>query len=650
MTDDIALAHLSDLLELVVLSIGTRDIADVSERATLQHRIAELNASMQARSAVELPSSLLIDRLGLSETEQRIVFVLAAISLYPELRAALSLGNGDPTLHVLRQLVYGAAPSRTAFDELGPAGTLRRFSLIERSDGGGNEVHETRRTWVVSRRVLAWLHGDMSLAPELAAVARLDARTTSTDKLAVDAATLSDARAAFVAPQCVVLISGRPASGRSTLSCAVAREANRRVLEIDARALATDEHALGVQLRVIARECRLLACVPLLRVVVCLVDGAGHRLRAVGAHLVEAGGGKVLVTCRDARPQLPWQVPVVLVEMRAPRFEQRASQWLEELGQGTADDAAHLATQFPLAPGLVHRAAAVARARVAGGVMRPEDIYAGIRSALDDKLAAFAMRVSVTQTWNDLVLRDDQLESIAYLIARVRQRRTVFEQWGFASKVGKGLGTAALLSGPPGTGKTMVAALIAKDLGLELYQVDTAKVVSKWIGETEQRLAELFDAAEAGHAVLLFDEADSLFGKRTDVKSSNDRHANLETNYLLQRLERFTGVCLLTSNHESNIDPAFQRRLSLHLRFEMPDVTERAALWGALIPATAPTAGSLDVSTLARQFAMSGGYIRNAVVRAAFIAADEGSAIELRHLRRAAELEYEGMGKLALAA
>ncbi len=244
------------------------------------------------------------------------------------------------------------------------------------------------------------------------------------------------------------------------------------------------------------------------------------------------------------------------------------------------------------------------------------------------------------------MIEREQAQSIAELIARIRQRRTVYETWGFAAKVGKGLGVSALFSGPPGTGKTMVAALIAKELHLELYQVDLGKLVSKYIGETEKQLGELFDAAEAGHAILLFDEADSLFGKRTDVKSSNDRYANLETNYLLQRLETFTGICLLTSNHEANIDPAFQRRLSLHLRFEVPDEEERAKLWRAMLPDAAPVVANLDFAGLARRFEMSGGYIRNAALRAAFLAADEGSSISDAHLEHAARLEYEGMGKI----
>jgi SpoVK/Ycf46/Vps4 family AAA+-type ATPase len=192
----------------------------------------------------------------------------------------------------------------------------------------------------------------------------------------------------------------------------------------------------------------------------------------------------------------------------------------------------------------------------------------------------------------------------------------------------------------------MVAALIARDLGLPMYQVDLAKVVSKWIGETEKNLARVFDAAEAGHAILLFDEADSLFGKRTEVKSSNDRNANLETNYLLQRLESFRGVCLLTSNHESNIDPAFERRLSLHLRFTVPDADERERLWRAMLPSAAPVQRDLDFHGLAERYVMTGGYIRNAVLRAAFLASNANEAIGTEHLERGALVEYQGMGKL----
>jgi SpoVK/Ycf46/Vps4 family AAA+-type ATPase len=275
-------------------------------------------------------------------------------------------------------------------------------------------------------------------------------------------------------------------------------------------------------------------------------------------------------------------------------------------------------------------------------------VSVGIKTVLDHRLAGLATRVTVTQKWEDLVLPEDQTLAVVELLARIRARRRVYEDWGFADKLGKGLGVTALFSGPPGTGKSMCAGLIAKDLGTEIYQVDLGKIVSKWIGETEKNLAALFDAAEAGHAVLLFDEADSLFGKRTAVTSSNDRYANQETNYLLQRIETFAGICILTTNHDPAIDEAFRRRIAVHVRFPMPDEDEREKLWRAMLPPAAPVDDELELGGLARKYMMGGGNIRNAVLRAAFLAADANEKIGNYHLRHAAQLEYEGMGRLAI--
>jgi hypothetical protein len=440
---------------------------------------------------------------------------------------------------------------------------------------------------------------------------------------------------AMATDRAVVIAAGTPGLGRRTLLLAAAGEAGLDVLEVNVAKLAKDPRR---QLRAIARECKLLARVPL------LLNLTSDLVEVIGEELVAQIEGLVLVTTGPDRPPLRWDRPVIVAELGPPTGTQRSQLWRTAL-RG-AGDAEMFAERYPLAPALVFRAAEAARARCTQRAITPEDIREGIRAVLDDQLGQLARRMTVTQTWDDLVLPADQLEPIVELLARVRRRQKVYEQWGFGAKVGKGLGVTALFSGMPGTGKSMVAALIAKDLGLEIYQVDLGKLVSKYIGETEKQLGALFDAAEAGHAILLFDEADSLFGKRTEVKSSNDRYANLETNYLLQRLETFTGICLLTSNHDANIDPAFQRRLSLHVRFELPDEAERVKLWRAVLPAAAPVA-SVDFVKLAKRYEMSGGYIRNAALRAAFLAADENSVITAAHLERAAKIEYEGMGKLA---
>ena len=192
----------------------------------------------------------------------------------------------------------------------------------------------------------------------------------------------------------------------------------------------------------------------------------------------------------------------------------------------------------------------------------------------------------------------------------------------------------------------MCSSDLADALQLDLYQVDLSKVVSKWVGETEKNLGELFDAAEAGHAILLFDEADSLFAKRTQVQSSNDRYANLEVNYLLQRMEAFAGIVILTTNHDAAIDEAFRRRLSLRVDFPVPEPDERERLWRALLPAEAALGPDIDYPALADRYEMTGGYIKNAALRAAFLAADEDAPIAMRHLDRAARAEYQAMGKV----
>jgi SpoVK/Ycf46/Vps4 family AAA+-type ATPase len=595
------------------------------------------------------PGAFLQTRLGLGESESHVVWLLSAIALDIDVRrrmvAITGNPNGDPTLEVIRRVVYGASPTLRAMQELGDGGTLRSLGVIERSDSGGDELHESRQTWAISRRVLAMLLGDASFDPQLAGFVSIPHQIYAVSDLAIGGDAVDAVRAALTHGRAGVCAIGMPGLGRRTLLVSAASEAGIEILGVDARALAKDPAALKHQLRAIARECKILGRVPLLSSVDALESAA---LDAVGAALVDRLDGRIFVTSSSDRLSLPWKCPIVVVELRQPSTAVRAQLWGSALGNVAPHDAQSLASRYPLAPALIARAVEGALARRGPGeTVSEDDLRAGIQAVLDDKLSMYAKRVRVAQSWSDLVLPADQRDTIAELVARIRQRATVFERWGFAEKVGnKGLGVSAMFSGPPGTGKSMCAGLIAKELGLELYVVDMSKIVSKWIGETEKSLAALFDAAEAGHAVLLFDEADALFGKRTEQKSSNDRFANQETNFLLQRLESFTGICFLTTNHDTNIDPAFARRLSLRLRFELPDVEERADLWQAMLPDAAPVDDGIDFQALARRYEMSGGYIRNAALRAAFLAADQGQRITTHHLERAARAEYEAMGKI----
>lgn len=587
-----------------------------------------------------------IVRFQLTATETRVLWVLLAQELVPGARERLrSLATEeavDISHDVLRRVVYGHRPDASCWRELSPSGVLLRAHLVNAIDAATVPVH--RVSYRVARRVLAIAHGVTGVDSELEGLVPIPTAMAPFDTLTCDKAARSRICEHVANGDGLVILAGPSGSGRRSLLVAAARLAGRDILAVDAKEFPRERDAVEHYLAVLARDCRLANRVPLILHLDALVaeDDESDRVAAVESAM---DGEFVLATAAQPMARR-WKRPTHLVELPPLTGEQHAGLWKRAVPEASDGDAALMATLYPIAPALIAAVTGVARAQAGSQAITPSDIKLGLRRVLDDRMAGLATRIEVTQEWSDLILPEEQTLAIVELLARVRARRRVYEEWGFARKVGKGLGVTAMFTGPSGTGKTMCAGLIAKDLSNELYQVDLGKVVSKWLGETEKHLGALFDAAEASHAVLLFDEADSLFGKRTTVNTSHDRHANRETNYLLQRIERFSGICILTTNHETAIDEAFMRRLAVRIRFPFPDENERTRLWQAMIPAAAPTASELGLSTLARKYTMSGGHIRNAVVRAAFLAADAKEPIGDRHLRQAAQLEYEAMGKL----
>ncbi|MCW5807670.1 MAG: ATP-binding protein, partial [Deltaproteobacteria bacterium] len=377
-------------------------------------------------------------------------------------------------------------------------------------------------------------------------------------------------------------------------------------------------------------------------------ESSGVALRTL-ARFADATPGAFALTSSRADLELPVARPLVRLRWRAPDTATRRALWLRAIGEGTLPDAEldRVAFRYRLGAGGIERASASARLLAAGAPLSAGHLVEGVRLNVAERLGELATRHEVTQTWDDVVLAPDILDQIRAIVARVRHAHRVLGEWGFSAKAARGGGVAALFGGPPGTGKTMVAGLIARELGLDLYMVDLSKVVSKWVGETEKQLARVFEAAEAGHALLLFDEADALFARRTEVRSSNDRYANLEVNYLLQRIESFGGISILTTNSEASIDPALRRRLAANVTFWPPDVDERRRLWRTMLVARAPIAGELAIEALATEYEeMTGANIRNAVLAAAFLAAAEDAPITQARLERAARSEYMSMGRV----
>jgi SpoVK/Ycf46/Vps4 family AAA+-type ATPase len=278
-----------------------------------------------------------------------------------------------------------------------------------------------------------------------------------------------------------------------------------------------------------------------------------------------------------------------------------------------------------------------------GTAQLSEILWQACREQARPRLDDLAQRIEPVATWDDLVLQDRERQTLRDIAVHVRHRTQVYETWGLASTSARGLGFSALFAGPSGTGKTMAAEVLANELRLDLYRIDLSQVVSKYIGETEKNLARLFDAAETGGTILLFDEADALFGKRSEVRDSHDRYANIEVSYLLQRMEAYRGLAILTTNMKSALDTAFLRRLRFVVQFPFPSVEQRAAIWQRIFPKATPTEG-LDTAKLA-QLNVSGGNIRNIAMNAAFYAADAGEPVRMDHMLRAARSEYSKLEK-----
>ncbi|MBP9202807.1 MAG: AAA family ATPase [Kofleriaceae bacterium] len=601
-------------------------------------------ARVEASAATAPLSVTMGGLLGMTPEEVEVMWLLATLELEPSLATHLPpTAPTELTAQHLRQIVFAHDPAR-AVRALAPEAPLLRYGLLTIPPTHLDQA-PSRRVLRVTDRALTLTLGDEGL----------DAGTTPLRATCAAATGVPDPRAlAAMAARTVTVLPGVGAD-LSALAAALAGT-GAPLLALDLNDLnGAGGAAVRVALCVLAREARLSRSHPVL--LALDPDDAARDERdglraAIERELIPLVDGPVFITTTSAKPlsQVAFRGRTTSVlEIVRPAGADAAACWSASLGvRADATVVTGASERFTLSAPQI---AAVADAACASsdGPVSIDAVQRAVRATFEPALGAVANRVETKQTWNDFVAPSEQYEQLVELAARVRQRRLVLDDWGFGAKVGKGCGVAALLSGPPGTGKTMVAGLLARELGLDLYQVDLSKVVSKYIGETEKHLAAVFDAAEAGHAILLFDEADSLFGKRTEVKSSNDRYANLETNYLLQRLERFTGVCILTTNHEQAIDEAFRRRLALHIRLPAPEQAQRAQLWEALLPARAAVTGPINFAALARAFPMSGGYIKNAVLRAAYLAADEGSPITAAHLTRAGQLELEAMGKVVVA-
>lgn len=417
----------------------------------------------------------------------------------------------------------------------------------------------------------------------------------------------------------------------------------RKVLCCDAERLAASDEVAST-IAVLGREALLRDAGLIVSPVEALTARASQlilRLTRLPVPLVLTGASAWDPGWSDAVP--------LVIDASRPTVDERTQLWRKELGHLAGEiDVGDIAAQFVFGPRQVAAAVDSARAtaRLNDGVPVESDVRRGARLQNAAGLERLARRIEPTVSWSDIVLPDKPLNQLRELALRARHRELVLSDWRMRPGGGRGTGVTALFAGDSGTGKTMAAEVIAADLGLDLYAVNLATVVDKYIGETEKNLERIFVEASNVSAVLLFDEADSIFGKRSEVRDAHDRYANIESAYLLQRMETFDGVAMLATNLRANIDEAFTRRLDMVVDFPMPDDAARLALWQRCFAGAVLTRDDIDLEFYARSFALSGGNIRSAAITAAYLAAGSDSWIEDAHVNTAIQQEYRKLGRL----
>jgi hypothetical protein len=581
------------------------------------------------------------EAFGLSPFEADILLLCAAMELDGDVpglfaRTQKDPGRPFPTFALLLGLLPGAHWSAVA-----PDAPLRYWRLIE--IGAGPIL--TQAPLRIDERILHFLVGvgrlDLRLSAFLTPIAPVEPKNLAPSHAAI-AAEIARlwSNAAQGAELTLVQLRGAAADCRPIAAAAAQR------LGLSAMSLAADRAPNGFGdldtfLRLWERE-SVLSGAGLLFIDQDEAPAEtenGRSNNASLATLLERAAGPVIL--REKEPRRIESRAAVAFDVEHPPRDEQLAIWRDTLGEAAENfsDLDKTAAQFSLSPTTIRFIAQEARAQAALSPPKPDALLWDLcRRRMRGGLDGLAQRIESRQQWDDLVLPPPQKQMLHGIAAQLRQRGHVYDQWGFGEKSPRGQGLSALFYGPSGAGKTMAAEVLANEMRLDLYHIDLSRVVSKYIGETEANLRRVFDAAEENGAILLFDEADSLFGARSEVKDSHDRYANIEVSYLLQRMEAYRGLAILTTNMRAAVDPAFLRRIRFAVSFPFPDTEQRAAIWRRAFPAAARTTG-LDPDKLAL-LRVAGGNIRNIALNAAFLAADADAPIDIGHVREAALAEY----------
>ncbi len=651
------------------------ELIEVRKRLEILQSEIDAKATKSMEHGVFLALPQLANLFALSPFELQTVIICLAPELqrkYDKLYAYLQddITRKKPSVDLMLDLLCDTQAdrwkARTLLSEHAP---LFRAGILHVSDdpqspSGSSDI---ARFLKLDQRITNFLLGNNSIDGRLNGIAQLCQPLKKMDQVPVDSMIktrlLNLTRHHFSdqkgdRKRLVLYFHGPYGVGKRDLALGICGQLNCPLLCLDMELLLGNKSDLETVLRLAFREGLLLQAAIYLNNVDGLleVDDKAKALQKKMAKVIAVYGWLIFLA-----GEKPWSPKGVFehlmfqaVQLPVPDVPLRETAWkkgMENLAPLTEITwNRQLASQFRLTPGQIRDAVDFVTNRLAmsdgqKGITLA-DLYAACRNQSNQKLEELAIKIETHYSWEDIVLPENKVAQLKEICNQVKHRYRVFGEWGFDQKLSYGKGLSVLFSGPPGTGKTMAAEVITHELQLDLYKIDLSAVVSKYIGETEKNLSRIFHEAETSNAILFFDEADALFGKRTEVSDAHDRYANIETSYLLQKMEEYEGVVILATNLRENMDEAFTRRIRFIVEFPFPDEASRLRIWETHFPKEAPISDRIDYEFLSRQFQIAGGNIKNIVLNSAFLAAGNSGIIDMEHILHSAKREFEKIGKL----
>ena len=652
----------------------------MKELAELQIRFQELTAKVRERKQRSLENGVwlalpqLAERFHLSEAEEKCLLICLAPELdskYEKIYAYLQddVTRNKPSIELVLKLLCTSASDRMDFRKMfDPQAPLMKYQLLQLPETGYS-VQTLSGFLAVDPQIVRFVLGIRETDPRLApAVQRADAGNPVPEWMPIRQ-DWAERIGSIIRSEwnkreqerkkLIFALSGPHGSGKRMLAENVCRDLGLPLIIADAGKLKEHPLSFAQALFLVCRDAYILQAALCITGMEQLFENDRNAKNFAELILEQARQFSSVTFLLSAHK---WNIPnpdegtwVFGVPFEVPDAAARKEVWSRIALQEPFAESVDLdliAEKFRLTPRRIWEAVQLAKQHALWrtGEIRisAEDLHQACLSQSSLQLGTLADKIKPERTLREIILPREQKAVLEQLIGQVKYRRIVHDEWGFKRKLSRGRGIHALLHGPPGTGKTTAAEAIAYELGLELYRIDLSQAVSKYIGETEKNIQRIFQEASESFSILFFDEADALFGKRTEVKDAHDRHANTEIAYLLQKMEEYDGITILATNLYSNLDEAFIRRMQFTVHFPLPDEEHRELIWRSMFPKEAPLSETVDFPFLAKQFKLSGGHIKNIVLAAAFMAAERSEEIRMEHIIRSLKREMDKIGKIAL--